>query len=632
LRSVRSSRAITLGVLSIASVVPMTVMTGCAGVSAREPWLRNAVASRQEQRRTLDTLSAATWRVLQSHGLTDRAAAGPAETASALEARLAGAARSEQDGALALAELSYQAGLERDTPWRQPGSALPWYRDAAALAWMALSDPSTTQRPLAIDIHNGAVARLVRAARSQETVKGIHWRDVFVSLGVRYEGEASYLDPREIADLRVAGDLDVKGMDHMYRWDGLGVPLVAHRVSTDSGVTTAEPGDRFLPRELRASATAVIMTSGILNGSDWRRSTPRFVLIDPLSTTTIAPGGLTPPLARDLTTALASQVAGNRIAVLEWTGLLDSDFQKLGVDAGLYMLHPYEPGKIPVVFVHGLSSSPRAWVQTVNELRTNPRFTSRYQFWLFMYPSGLPIPSSARTLRQSLVRIRDELDPERTDAALDNIVMVGHSMGGLLAKMMVQSSGSALWNASMNIPLEQFKAPPELRKSIEELLIFEPLPFVRRVVFIATPHRGSPIANGPIGNLFSAMIKRPTDQAEAIAKVEALNGPNVMSAELRNRRLNSVGNLRTDSPILLALDRIPIQSTVPYHSIIPLVGAVTDSDLVVMYNSSRITGARSEQIVPGTHFSQQDPTVTHELEKILREHLAASDSAREAAH
>jgi pimeloyl-ACP methyl ester carboxylesterase len=609
---------------AVAAILHLLAIAGCVGVSARESWLKNTIASHQEQHRILGTLSDVTGQVLQHHGLYTRASIDPAGTAAALESQLSSETRTEQDGALALAELSYQAGLARESRFKPPDAALPWYRDAATLSWMALCDQGTSDRALAIEIHNGSLTRLVRAARIEDARKGMTWRDFFVAQGIAFRGSNSYLDPLQIADLRVASDLDVKGMDHMYRCDGLGVPLVVHRVASDSPATSIESTDRYLPRELRTSSTALMTTSGSLTGGQWRKSPPSLVLIDPFATGAVTAGGHTTELARDLSTALASQVAGNRIAVLEWTGLIDSDFQKLGVETGLYMLHPYEPGKIPVVFVHGLSSSPRAWVQTVNELRNNPDLASRYQFWLFMYPSGLPIPTSARSLRQSLVNIRDDLDPNHRERALDNMVLVGHSMGGILSKMMAQNSGDVLWNASITVPPGQLLAPPELKKNIQDLLIFEPLPFVKRVVFIATPHRGSPVADGPIGNFFSAIIRRPTEQAAAIAQVEAMNGPHVMSSELHKRALNSIRNLRTDSPILLALDRIPIDPSVQYHSIIPLVGAVTDTDLVVKYDSSRIDGARTEQVVPGTYFSQQDPTVTHELQKILREHLAAT--------
>src|SRR5262249_38762014 len=144
-------------------------------------------------------------------------------------------------------------------------------------------------------------------------------------------------------------------------------------------------------------------------------------------------------LASDRTTPLAAQVARGHLSTLEWLGLFESDFQRPG-ESGLYMMRPYEPGKVPVVFVHGLFSSPRAWTQTINELGNSPELDARFQYWVFLYPTGLPIPASAARLRDSLVDVRHSLDPAHKDQALDRMVLVGHSMGGILAKMMAQDS------------------------------------------------------------------------------------------------------------------------------------------------------------------------------------------------
>jgi hypothetical protein len=235
----------------------------------------------------------------------------------------------------------------------------------------------------------------------------------------------------------------------------------------------------------------------------------------------------------------------------------------------------------------------------------------------------MAIPASALRLRESLVRVRNTLDPGHTDGALDRMVLVGHSMGGLLSKMMAQHSGTALWDATITVPQNRFRATPELRRSLDSLLVFEPLPFVRRVVFIATPHRGSPIADGPIGWVVCRLVRRPNEQAARVAEIEALNGPNILAPELHGPALNAIGNLRTNSPILTALNRIPIDPTVPYHSIVPLIGGVTNTDGVVEHRSSQVSGAVSEQVVAGTHFSQQAPAVTQELRRILLEHLGA---------
>jgi len=624
----RSSRATRLPFAVVACLL-IIASPGCGSVSVHECWIRNAIDDRIERWDATNHLSGVTGTLLARHDLVGTAANDPGAAARILESRLQTAP--EPDGAFALAELSYQAGLSRGP--RSSRSAMAWYRDAAVLAWLALAEPAAQRPDLAVQIHNGAVKRLIRASQAEGGRPGRNWRQVLEQQGIVLGSATPYLDPHQIAGVRVAADVRVRGMDHVYQTGGLGVPLVAHRVVAGDMPTpdVQDVQDEFLPRDLRTGTTAVLTSGGGLLGSEWRRRPATLILLDSFGPSFQAIGDKEFALADDRTTPLAALLGARRLAMLEWTGLIDSGFRQRELETGLYMSRPYEPGKIPIVFVHGLVSSPRAWLQTINELENSPAIASRYQFWVFLYPSGLPIPASAKRLRDALVQVRDTVDPGHSDTALDELVLVGHSMGGVLSKMMVQNTGSALWDAAITVRQDRFRAPPELKKSLTDLLVFEPLPFVRRVVFIATPHRGSPVADGPVGWAVSRLVRRPDEQAARISEIEALNGPNVISPELQGAALNAIGNLRTDSPILAALDQIRINRAVPYHSIIPLIAAKTDTDGVVEYRSSHLAGAASEKIVAGTHLSQQAPEVTREIRRILMEHLAAEPSVRAVA-
>jgi pimeloyl-ACP methyl ester carboxylesterase len=614
---------------------------GCVGITADDMRLSNAMVDRWERLTQTRNLSEPTGVVLARHGLLKRAATDPAGAAKLLESQLV--VRPETDGALGLAELFYQAGLEH-----QQGStlaAMAYYRDAAALSVLALAEPDGTRPELAIELHNRALARLIRLTRARSIREDRTWRRLLEEQGLFLETSERYLDPARIADLRVAGDLRVTGMDHLYYTPGLGVPLVAHRLarptSAMAAMAASAPGpavasaslendsqDRFLPRELQTGTTAVIIPGGGLAGGQWRLTPAALVLFDPFVEQSLRIGPARVELASDRTTPLAAQVARGHLATLEWLGLFESDFKRPGYEAALYMMRPYEPGKIPVVFVHGLFSSPRAWMQTINELRNAPELDARFQYWVFLYPTGLPIPASAARLRDSLVDVRESLDPLHQDRAFEQMVLVGHSMGGILSKMMVQDSGLTLWDATITVPHDRFKAPPQLRSSLDHVLVFQRLPFVRRVVFVATPHRGSPIANSLFGRTISDLVRRPIALASRMREIEELNGPHVISRELRSQPLNAIGNLRTDSPILAALDHIAVSPEVPYHSIIPSIsGKKGGTDGVVEYGSSHLDRAESELIVAGTHSSQEAPTVTRELRRILLEHLTAGDPA-----
>jgi pimeloyl-ACP methyl ester carboxylesterase len=590
---------------------------GCVTVGAHEARLRNAIEDRRERAEAARTLSAPSGTLLTRHGLVEEAMDDPGATARVLETRLE--ARPEPGGALALAELSYRAGLRREAEW--PASALPWYRDAAACAALALAEPADSSSEPAVEVHNLALKRLIRLSQEDGIRGDASWRKVLTAQGLSLGSSASYLNPLGLADLRLADDLRVDGMDHVYRSNGLGVPVVAHRLADPA--QSSDPQDQFLPREGRTGATAVMMPSGELRGGEWRRRPATLLFADPFGDRTLPFGANEVTLASDRTTPLADQVARVHLDKIEWAGLFQSSFKRPGVETGLYMLRPYDPGKIPVVLVHGLFSSPRAYVQTINELGNTPLIASRYQFWVFLYPTGMPIPVSAARLRESLTRARESLDPGHRDGAFDQMVLVGHSMGGLLSKMMAQDPGLELWNSTIRTPYDQFRFSPKLHQTLGASLVFQPLPFVRRVIFIATPHRGSPLASDLFGRTISRLVGRPDALASSLKEIEALNGPNVIAPEMRGRTPNAIGNLRPDSPILAALDRVPIDPKVPYHSIILLIFGVTGTDGVVLYNSSHLNDAASELIVAGNHSSQQKPEVTRELRRILLEHVGS---------
>jgi pimeloyl-ACP methyl ester carboxylesterase len=593
----------------------LAISAGCTSVKARDTVVRNAIRDRIEIHEAKATPSGAWASVLNREGLLELAEADPAAAATRLEASLRD--QPDSDGALALAELSYRAGLERQS--KNPDEAIAWLRDAAALSSLAIQVSKTSKTDDAVQVHNRSVTRLIRIAQQTGKRRPGGWQQVLSERGIVFESATPDLAPARFEDLALIEDIDLEGMQHVYRNKGYGVSLVAHRrVVPDA---SPDPLDRFHPRELRLPATAVVTPVGSLKNMEWRSNPTTLALLDPFVDRSVLIGEHEVPLAGDRTTPLAVEVSQGSLPTLEMTGLFDSDFKRPGVTAGLYLLRPYEPGKIPVVLVHGLFSSPRAFLQNMNELQNEPDIARRYQFWVFLYPTGEPIPTSSMQLRTSLNRVRDALDPSHSDGSMERMVLIGHSMGGLLSKMMVQKTGLTLWDAAFNRPPMDLKASPETRKILDDSLIFQPLPFVSRVIFIATPHRGSPIADQWFGRTIASMIRRTSEQAEISRELVELNGPGLIAPEFRRMPLNAIGNLRTDSPILKALDKIPIDPRVPYHSIIPQIAGKLPTDGVVPYRSSHLDGAQSELIVPGVHTSQQEPDVTAEIRRILKLHL-----------
>lgn len=387
---------------------------GCASVKSREPILRNAFRDRREAREAAGRPDDASGAILAREGLVELARRDPAAAAIRLEERIGD--RPEADGALAMAELSYRAGLERQS--RSPGEAMDWLRDAAALATLALREPGGTRPDLAVRVHNRAATRLIRIAQSEGKLREGGWQAALAGRGVTLLSTVPDLAPSRFADLLLVEDIEIVGMQHVYREDGLGVALVAHRTVKPS--ESPDPLDRFHPLELRLASTAVVNPGGGLKDSEWRRAPVTMSLLDPFHDGSVRLAGRELPLAGDRTTPLAFQIADGKLPALEWAGLLDSDFRRPGVEAGLYMLRPYEPGKIPIVLIHGVFSSPRAFLQTMNELQNDPEIAARCQFWVFLYPTGQPIPASASKLRGALRQVRETLDPDDSDPSMNN--------------------------------------------------------------------------------------------------------------------------------------------------------------------------------------------------------------------
>ncbi len=134
-------------------------------------------------------------------------------------------------------------------------------------------------------------------------------------------------------------------------------------------------------------------------------------------------------------------------------------------------------------------------------LNRTPGFLDRYQAWVFRYPTGITFLRSAALLRADLRDVKATLDPQSHDMALRNMVLIGYSMGGLLSKLQVTSSGDRIWSAAATRPLDSLVTTEQTRGLLRESLLLRAVPMIRRVIFIATPHDGSPVASTLIGQV-----------------------------------------------------------------------------------------------------------------------------------
>lgn len=609
----------------------ITVTPSRNGV-ANAPWNRSIGELDRPSDRTAETL--------RRYDLHDRYR----RDAAAALLRLEAVARSAPDADVvyALAELSWIEARRHDR--RRRPAALDSYLDAVAYAYDFLFDPdlapgrapSDPRFRLAIDLYNGSLDAIIRAAQAKGRIEPggtitlkAHGRE----LGLRVNLERSPWRAEDIHELLLASDFEVGGLENRSYQFGLGVPLIAVRKSeapgkARDGAAPPPTGDRFYPPEMAFPLTAFVHPDSRLRENAGDLSGGRqctLDLLDPVQIRSVQQGNFALGIEADLTKPLAYMWSRTDLSKLRWRGFLRPG--EAVERSGLMLLRPYEPGKIPVVMVHGLMSSPLAWIPMINELLRDPRIQQNYQFFLYVYPTGVPVPIAASYLRDALLEARQQFDPSGTSPAFGRSVLLGHSMGGLLSHAMVVSSEDRLWAINSERPFEEMVGPRDVLAELRHYTFFEPLPFVERVVFLATPHHGSEFARRAVGRLGASLIAEPDHYSDLLAKLVKDNAGDLDARRFR-RLPTSIESLEVDAPVLLALLGMPVRPGVKLHSIIganrPGPRAST-TDGVVTYRSSHVDGVVSELVVPSDHSVQKDPKAILEVRRILMEHL--NDSA-----
>ena len=331
-------------------------------------------------------------------------------------------------------------------------------------------------------------------------------------------------------------------------------------------------------------------------------------------------GGAVLPLERDLTAPLAFVVKETPRKYLE--GFLnpgDTDVQPK-----LVLMEPYQRGKIPVVFIHGLGSDPITWVDAINQFQTQRDLYQEYQFWYFVYPTGGELLKSAAALREELCLVRETFDPRHEDAALEQMVLVGHSMGGLVAQLQVTYSSDILWRYAARQPLEAVRTDPATRERLRETFFFDPSPLIKPVVFIGTPHRGSGMALRVIGRVASGLVRLPAEERHEYQQLMA-NNRDIFYEYLWKAQPTTINLLEPANPLLEAMAQMPFNPCVRLHSVIGNWRKNWNgewSNGVVSESSARQAGVSSELFVPVRHaqLHKCDASVA-ELMRLLRKHL-----------
>lgn len=482
--------------------------------------------------------------------------------------------------------------------------------------------PLTPSFRFMADIYNLAVAELVsfRASRINPWESAdIDYHGVDYHFEVVKEGPGIW-NPLWFDYIHNAYEIRITGFANKYTTSGLGAPLVGivERPSQDPHF-----GRFFPPRHVAYPLSAVLLFDPVQSGSKPSQNI-RLVFYDSLVTESITIQNRQVPLEADYTAPLGLQLRQINPFQTGIRNLLSSDVELK--NAGIYMLEPYRADKIPVVMVHGLMSSPATWAGIFNDLRGDPGLRKRYQFWFFMYPTGLPIGYSTSILRDQLNALRAQYDPDGTNPNFNQMVIMGHSMGGLLTRGMVQDSASTIWDYYFKEPFETSTLDPNTKEQLKNMLFFEHLPYVKRAIFVATPHWGSPLADAWYTRMFSGMIGLPLVVSETTAKIASRGDLTQSVAESWTKKtLNSISLLSPTSNYIKTTNSVPLRQDIPYHSVIGTQKAVTQgagtSDGIVPYESSHLDFTQSEKLVPSGHSAHEHPLAIAEVKRILYEHL-----------
>ena len=409
----------------------------------------------------------------------------------------------------------------------------------------------------------------------------------------------------------LANSIRQRGLRHEYKTAGKGTPLVVF--SKNPQIT---PKDKHYP----AIGIVLGLTAVKVNRPG---QVPQLTMYDAFDPAVIRSAHGPHPIAANYTAVMAVLCSrARKLAGSAAGSFLRPDNPRFAT--GIHLIHPYDPNKIPVLFVHGLISSPISWQNLTNDLCSDPRILEHYQPWFFLYPTGQPVLQSAEQLREDLQATQRLFDPKGTAVASHHVVVIAHSMGGLLAHTLVSDSGDALWNAFANKPFKSLSLPAGEKHVISGYFFFHHQPCIDRVIFLAVPHRGSWLAAGIVGSVFNRLVRHARTPAAAVKEL-AIANPGLLTAYYA--RVNARGGPTSlfslaPNPLLNRLAALPIR--VPFHSIMGdrgLDGGTRSSDGVVSYGSSHLDGAESEKIVPAGHTVFSNEAAVLEIKRILEENL-----------
>jgi hypothetical protein len=490
------------------------------------------------------------------------------------------------------------------------------YLKVALDAWAALKAAKNQLDPTLLEIHNQSLADYLQLlspgdlaiGQADEVVDGQH-------LHVILRDEAKPDGPPGFDQLIAAERLRIRGFRERCVRFGLGARLVCQqepdRVSALSRYT--------VPEKQQVARSAVFKTVSLSEGR------VEILLVDPSKTERIELDERAWPVGGDFSAPLAAIASRTRFVFQRWQGLFR--MEHYATRQGIFFLEPYDPEKIPVLMVHGILSSPLMWRDLTNRIMGEPVLQKKYQIWHYTYATGYPILTSARMLREQLDGVnialqRAGLPPHKA------MVLIGHSLGGLLVKMMVSDSGDLIWDQFFRVSPDQLDLAPSDRDWVEHLMFFKPRHDISRVIFMASPFKGSKTADMILFRFSSRLIRFPTDLEGHHYRVFTVNRQYMVRSKenrlIAERQPSSIDLLSPESPETIALGQLKVARSIPFHLIIGVrhgSNRLRSSDGIVAYSSSYLDGAESELDVQTGHTVTHSPKTEEEVLRILKLNL-----------
>ncbi len=482
--------------------------------------------------------------------------------------------------------------------------------------------------PRAAREYNRAVYALVESMRCDDARLGIRSEESHSRLFAFSHGYSAR-QSRPLYETVIPSDkIELERLKEKITVPGIGVPLAGRTLRDRAQNIQAQLGD----------ISGIHTLTAILDFDRKTKGLPTFRLVPRLKENFVRIGRQRHHLAADFSAPID----------YFWSQAKIDDYRILGLfrpseainTMGLFFMEPYDPDKIPVIFTHGLQSSPDTFSNLTNRLLAYPEIRKNYQFWFFGYPTGMPWVSTAAQFREEINRARARFDPSGKDRNFDKMVLVGHSMGGLITRYSISQDSwkllkYALKESERGKLDRHYMRSHMSREEYEKLspkFDFTPLSYPKRAVFLATPHRGSDFADNWIGRLAIALISLPQDMVKELYNIATLN-KNILllNPERIADDFTSISQLSPKNPTIKGLDPLRPSPKLPVHSIIGDRGknnTPDSSDGIVAYSSSHLDWAASEKIVAEDHSVQEHADTAGELYRILREHLRQNGQSR----